>query len=122
GHVADAGAAPRVALQEGTACCWHAYLPAIGPGQRYGYRVHGPGVPEQGRRANPEKLLIGPYAKALDGDLEWGDAVFPYRMGDPDGAPSVLDSAPFVPKAVVTNPYFDWADDRHPRTAWHETV
>ncbi len=118
----DAGTESRVELQEVTAYCWHAYLPDVGPGQRYGYRVHGPWAPEEGQRCNPEKLLVDPYAKALDGDLTWGDAVFPYRMGDPDGAPSLLDSAPFVPKGVVTSPFFDWADDRHPRTPWHETV
>jgi glycogen operon protein len=109
-------------LQEVTAYCWHGYLPEIGPGHRYGFRVHGPWDPDRGLRCNPAKLLIDPYAKALDGDLEWTDAVFPYRMDDPEGAASVLDSAPHVPKAVVTSPFFDWGDDRHPHTSWHETV
>ena len=118
----DAGAERHVELVETTAHCWHAYLPEVGPGQRYGYRVHGTWAPERGLRANPAKLLVDPYATALDGSLDWGDAVFPYRFDDPDGPPSVQDSAPRVPKSVVTSPYFDWAEDRHPRTPWHETV
>ncbi|MBL8774540.1 MAG: glycogen debranching protein GlgX [Acidimicrobiales bacterium] len=116
------GTEEQVELVEVTAHCWHGYLPNVGPGQRYGYRVHGPWSPEEGKRANPAKLLVDPYATALDGELEWCDAVFPYRLDDPDGPPSDLDSAACMPKSVVTSPYFDWAEDRHPRTPWHETV
>src|SRR4051794_29426798 len=72
-----------VELREVTAYCWHAYLPGVGPGERYGFRVHGPWDPEQGLRCNPAKLLVDPYAKALDGELDWDPAVFPYRMDDP---------------------------------------
>jgi glycogen operon protein len=115
------GTETRIELREVTAYCWHCYLPGVNPGQRYGFRVHGPWDPDKGMRCNPDKLLIDPYGKALEGDFEWTDAVFPYRMDDPDAEPSNLDSAPFVPKCVVINPFFDWGDDRHPRTPWHET-
>jgi glycogen operon protein len=110
-----------VELTERDADVWHAYLPGVEPGQRYGFRVHGPFDPAQGLRCNPAKLLLDPYATAVDGELRWDEAVFGYRWDD-HGARNDLDSAPFVPKAVVTNPFFDWQDDRHPRTPYHETV
>ena len=116
------GKETRVDLDEVTALCWHGYLPGIEPGQRYGFRVHGPWRPEDGLGANPQKLLLDPYAKAVCGGLTWNDSVFAYQVGDPDGPPSDLDSRGSVPLSVVTNPYFDWGDDRHPRTPWHETV
>ncbi|MDX1657695.1 MAG: glycogen debranching protein GlgX [Nitriliruptorales bacterium] len=116
------GAESRIELPEVTGFVWHGYAPNLGPGQRYGFRVHGPYDPEQGLRCNANKLLIDPYAKAVVGDLEWNEAVFGYEFGDPHGAASSDDSAPYVPRCVVTNPYFDWGDDRHPRTPWHETV
>ena len=110
------GTETRVDLPEVTAFVHHGYLPGIQPGQRYGFRVHGPWAPEQGSRCNPEKLLIDPYAKAVDGGVEWAEAVFPYSFDDgPDGPPTDSDSGPFIPKSIVVNPYFDWADDRHPR-------
>jgi isoamylase len=118
----DDGTETRVDLSENTALCWHGYLPNIGPGQRYGFRVHGPYDPANGVRCNPNKLLLDPYATAVDGEVQWDEAVFPYRFDDPDGSRNDADSAPFMPKAVVHNPYFDWADDRHPRTPLHETV
>ncbi|MBC8068254.1 MAG: glycogen debranching protein GlgX [Deltaproteobacteria bacterium] len=116
------GGERRIAMPECAGYVWHGYLPGVGPGQRYGYRVHGPYDPTQGHRCNPSKLLLDPYAKAIAGELQWDEAVFGYRFGDPDGVRSELDSAPFVPKGIVVNPWFDWADDRHPRTSWHETV
>ncbi|MDP9005542.1 MAG: glycogen debranching protein GlgX [Actinomycetota bacterium] len=116
------GTETRVDLPEVTAFCWHGYLPNMGPGQRYGYRVHGPRVLERGQRCNPAKLLLDPYAKAIDDNTHWDEAVFGYRFGNPDGDANELDSAPFVGKSVIINPYFDWANDRHPRTPWHETV
>ncbi len=116
------GAENRVELTEVTAFCWHAYLPEVGPGQRYGYRVHGPWAPDEGHRCNPAKLLLDPYAKAVEGEVVWAESVFPYRFDDPEGAPNDADSAPFVPKAVVTSPYFDWGNDRPPGTPWHETI
>ncbi len=117
------GTETRVDLPEVTAFVHHGYLPGIQPGQRYGFRVHGPWAPEQGSRCNPEKLLIDPYAKAVEGGVDWAEAVFPYAFDDgPDGPPTRSDSGPFIPKSIVVNPYFDWADDRHPRHPWHETV
>ncbi|MDQ4131195.1 MAG: glycogen debranching enzyme, partial [Actinomycetota bacterium] len=81
----DSGEETRVDLAEVTAFCWHGHLPAIGPGQRYGFRVHGPYDPASGHRCNPNKLLLDPYAKAVAGDIQWDEAVFPYHFGDPDG-------------------------------------
>ncbi len=111
-----------VELPESTGFCWHAYLPDVGPGHRYGYRVHAPWEPSAGHRGNPAKLLLDPYGKAFEGEVTWDEAVFPYHFGDPDGRPNTDDSAPFVPKSVVLSPWFDWGDDRPPHTPWHETV
>jgi isoamylase len=118
----DDGTETRVELPEVSGHVWHGYAPTIGPGQRYGYRVHGPYVPERGLRCNPHKLLIDPYAKAIDGELTWGQPVFGYDFGDPDGPPNTDDSADSVPRCVVASPWFEWGDDRHPRTPMHETV
>ncbi len=112
-----------VLLPERTGFCWHGYLPDVGPGQRYGYRVHGPWNPAQGHRCNPAKLLLDPYAQAIEGLVQWNPAVFPYSVGgDPFGEPDQADSAPFVPRSVVSQPFFEWEDDRPPRIPWHETV
>ena len=91
------------------------------PGQRYGYRVHGPYAPAEGHRCNPAKLLLDPYGKAVDGDVTWNEAVFGYRFNDP-ASPNTTDSAPYMPVNVVINPFFDWGDDRPLRTPYHETV
>jgi glycogen operon protein len=104
----------KTELPEVTAFCWHGYLPNVGPGQRYGFRVHGPWAPERGHRCNPAKLLLCPYAKAIEGEVQWNEAVFPYRFNDPEGASNDDDSAAFMPKCVVTNPFFDWGNDRRP--------
>jgi len=112
----------RIDLPESTALCWHGYLPQVGPGQRYGYRVHGPWAPEEGHRCHPSKLLIDPYAKAIDGDIRWNEAVFGYRFDDPDGPVNDADSAAYVPKSVVINPFFDWSNDKKPDIGWHKTV
>jgi glycogen operon protein len=117
----DEGNETRHELPEVTALCWHGYLPNVGPGQRYGFRVHGPYNPAEGLRCNPNKLLLDPYAKAVEGEVQWDQAVFPYTFGKPDSR-NDADSAPFVPKGVVHSPWFDWAHDRHPRTPLHETV
>jgi isoamylase len=117
----DDGEEERITLVEVDGFVHHGYLPNVEPGQRYGYRVHGPYDPAQGLRCNPNKLLIDPYAKALDGPVRWDEAVFGYPFGDPD-ARSDTDSAPFVPKSVVVNPFFDWGTDRSPRIPYHETV
>jgi isoamylase len=116
------GQETRVDLPETTALCWHGYLPNVVPGQRYGYRVHGPWNPDAGQRCNPAKLLLDPYAKAIDGEVRWDEAVFPYHFADPETSRNDLDSAPFMPKCVVTNPYFDWGNDRPPRIPMHESV
>jgi glycogen operon protein len=118
----DDGVEECVPLTEVTALCWHGYLPNVGPGQRYGFRVHGPYDPAAGHRCNPAKLLLDPYAKAVEGEVNWDPAVFGYPLGSDDLAADERDSGPFVPKAVVTNPFFDWGVDRPPCTPWHETV
>jgi isoamylase len=116
------GTQTAVDLPEVTALCWHAYLPGVKPGQRYGYRVHGPWDPDQGQRCNPAKLLLDPYAKAIDGEWKWNEAMFPYRFDDPENSKSDSDSAPFVPKSVVVDATFDWEGDRPPRMPWHKTI
>ncbi|MBV8546004.1 MAG: glycogen debranching protein GlgX, partial [Acidobacteria bacterium] len=117
----DDGNQSCVDLPEMTGFIWHGYVPNVGPGQRYGFRVHGPWEPEAGHRCNPAKLLLDPYGKAVEGKVQWDEAVFGHFFDDPD-ARNDADSAPFMPKSVVTNPYFDWAADRYPRTPWHETI
>lgn len=115
------GSESRLRLPEVDGFVHHCYLPGIGPGQQYGYRVHGPYDPARGLRCNPAKLLLDPYAKAVSGGLRWAEAVFGYQFADRD-AQNDLDSAPFVPRGVVINPFFDWGDDLAPRTPYHETV
>ena len=112
----------RIDLPEVTGYCWHGYLPSIEPGQRYGYRVQGPWDPSKGHRCNPAKLLLDPYAKAMDGQLQWNEAVFPYLFNDGSEARSDSDSAPFMPKCVVHQPHFDWSGDRRLQLPWHETI
>jgi isoamylase len=115
------GREERVTLEEVDAFCWHVYLPAVPPGQRYGYRVHGPWAPERGQRCNPAKLLIDPYAKAIEGQVRWDQACFPYNFGD-ENSRNDDDSAPFVPRSVVHNPYFDWGNDRPPEVSRADSV
>nr|BFE81451.1 hypothetical protein GCM10020093_040520 [Planobispora longispora] len=107
------GREERIDLPEVDGFVWHGYLPGVMPGQRYGYRVYGPYDPSHGHRCNPAKLLLDPYAKAIDGDLVWDESLFSYRFTDP-GARNRGDSAPFMPKNVVINPFFDWGADRAP--------
>ena len=116
------GVETRLDLPEQTAYCWHGYHPRLAPGQRYGFRVHGPWAPHDGHRCLPSKLLLDPYARAIEGRVQWNEAVFGYSFGDPDGPPNTMDSAPFVPKSVVCQRFFDWGDDRPPRIPWNETV
>ncbi|MBM2620277.1 glycogen debranching protein GlgX [Actinoplanes sp. LDG1-06] len=117
----DDGTETRIDLPEREAMVWHGYLPRIVPGQRYGYRVHGPYDPANGLRCNPSKLLLDPYAKAIDGHYEWNESLFSYRFGDP-GSFNDDDSAPYAMKSVVINPYFDWANDRPLHIPFHQTV
>ena len=111
----------RVRLFEQDAFVWHCYLPKVGPGQRYGYRIHGPYDPANGQRFNPSKLLIDPYAKSIEGNIKWGQSVFSYNFGDPDSH-NDEDSAADMPKGVVINPFFDWTGDRHPRVPYADSL
>jgi isoamylase len=125
----DGDAEERIDLHNHTAHNWHAYLPGVGPGQRYGYRVDGPYEPERGLRFNPVKLLIDPYAKAIEGPIDFGAAnVLPY-VPDPEGARDDADlerddedDARAIPKCVVVDERFDWEGDRPPQRPWSETV
>ncbi|WP_285683471.1 glycogen debranching protein GlgX [Actinoplanes sp. NBRC 103695] len=117
----DDGKETRVDLPEREALVWHGYLPRIEPGQRYGYRVHGPYDPAAGLRCDPGKLLLDPYAKAMDGHIEWNQALFSYRFGEPDTFHEG-DSAPYSMRSVVVSPFFDWANDRPLRIPMHQTV
>jgi glycogen operon protein len=114
------GTETRVRLPEVDGFVWHGYLPGVGPGQRYGLRVHGPYDPRAGMRCNPHKLLLDPYAKAIDGDIDWDDSLFGYQLSSPEKM-SRTDSAPHMPKCIVANPYFEWGDDRSPKRPYHET-
>lgn len=111
----------RVELREVDAFVHHLYLPDIGPGQRYGFRVHGPFHPARGQRCNSHKLLLDPYAKAIEGRIEWDESLFPYRFDAPHRRNNA-DSAPATMKSVVINPYFDWGNDHPPQVPYHETV
>lgn len=110
----------RVELIDVDAYIWHAYLPQVQPGQRYGFRVHGPNDPKRGLRCNPNKLLLDPYAKAVDGELKWDQSLFGYEFDKPEKR-NDADSAKSMMLGVVTNPFFDWTGDRHPRTPYAST-
>jgi isoamylase len=121
----------RINLDEVDGYVWHAYLPGVGPGQRYGFRVHGPFEPAAGHRCDPSKLLLDPYGKAFHGDFDFCPALFSYDMdfvnsegAEPGetGTPPMIDSLGHTMTSVVINPFFDWAFDRAPRTPYHETV
>lgn len=115
------GAEIRHALPQRTACNWHGFLPGVGPGERYGYRVHGPYAPERGLRFNPAKLLIDPYAKAVEGGVAWDEArLLPYAPDSDE--PDDEDDAEAIPKSIVVDPSFDWEGDGLLRTPWPETV
>jgi isoamylase len=114
----------RIELPEYTDEIWHGYVRDARPGTIYGYRVHGPYAPQLGHRFNANKLLLDPYARAHVGTLRWGDELYGYRRGHPDGDLSfdVRDSAPFVPKCRVVDPAFTWGADRPPRVPWERTI
>jgi isoamylase len=114
----------RINMPDHTDQVWHAYLPDLRPGQLYGYRVYGPYQPDNGHRFNASKLLIDPYAKAIAGNIQWDDSLFGYDVSHPekDKSKDERDSASYVPKCVVTDPAFDWQDDRHPATPWRKTL
>ena len=121
----EGGAEDRVRLEEVDAFVHHAYLPGVSPGQRYGFRVYGPYNPAAGHRCNPAKLLLDPYARAIEGEVTWNEALFSYRFGK-SGSRNTADSAPYTMRSVVVNPYFDWdggaGNERRPRTPYHESV
>ncbi len=114
----------RIELTEVSNFVWHGYVPGVAPGQRYGFRVHGPYAPNEGHRFNPNKLVIDPYAKALDGEVGNGAELFGYSWDDPeeDLSFSELDNAHLMPKCVVVDQSFDWGDDQPLKTPWHETI
>ena len=114
----------RIRVTEKTDLIWHVFAEGLQPGQLYGYRVEGPYEPENGHRFNPNKLLLDPYAKAISGTVEWDDSLFGYQVGNEneDLSFSETDSAPFMPKAVVVDPHFNWEDDCSPSLAYHNTV
>lgn len=120
----DAEESTRIRIKERTHQVWHVYIPDIGPGQLYGYRVYGAYEPSNGLRFNPHKLLIDPYAKAINGTLQWNDALFGYEVGNPDGdlSFSEIDSAPFIPKCVVIDTSFDWEGDAPLRIPMHKSI
>ena len=118
----ESGAQHCVNLPETTAFCWHGYVPGIRPGQRYGYRIHGPWNPAEGHRCNPSKLLLDPYARAVSGSIQWGSAVLPYKIGSEGRDASHEDSAPAMPRSIVVDPRFDWKGDAPIRRPLHETV
>ncbi|GAA1748793.1 glycogen debranching protein GlgX [Kocuria aegyptia] len=115
------GTETRIEVTAQDSYVWHCYLPTVQPGQRYGYRVHGPWNPAAGQRCNPAKLLLDPYAKAVSGQIDWDQALFSYDFGDEDSF-NDEDSAPHMMMGVVINPYFNWEGDRTPRTPYHKSV
>ncbi len=117
----DRGRETRYTLPDETAQIHHGYLLGVGPGQRYGFRVHGPWRPAEGLRCNPDKLLLDPYGKAVDGVVRWQRSVFSHQAND-DLRMSRADSGAAMPKSVVISPFFDWGNDRPPGTPWYQTV
>ncbi len=118
----DSGHEQRVTLPEVTGHTWHGYLPDVFPGQRYGFRVHGPFAPAHGHLCNPNKLLVDPYAKAVDGQVRWHDSLHDFDAHTGTERQYKKDTAPYVPKSIVVNPYFDWKDERFPRVPWQDTI
>jgi len=114
----------RIRIEECTDHVWHVYLPEVRPGQHYGYRIHGPYDPEAGHRFNPAKLLLDPYAKAIAGSIDWSEALYGYKMGDPqaDLSRNDEDNAGHMPKCVVIDQAFTWGGDQLLRTPWDRTV
>jgi glycogen operon protein len=118
----EAGGEIRVDLPEVTGYRWHGFVPGVGPGQRYGFRVHGPWSPGEGHRCNPRKLLLDPYALAIEGRVCWNPALFDPAPGSPEDVPNDVDSAPFVPRSIVLDRSFDWSGDRRPETPLEDTI
>jgi glycogen operon protein len=124
--IGERGRETRLTLPEVDGFVWHGFIPGVQPGQRYGYRVHGPYEPSRGDRCNPAKLLLDPYAKAVDGEMVGDPSLFGYNLDDPDGGlddvPNTKDSLGKTLISVVINPFFDWGQDRSPQHEYHDTV
>jgi len=118
----ELGHETRRDLPEMTALCWHGYVPGLRAGQPYGFRVHGPWEPDSGLRCNSSKLLLDPYARCIQGRLRWHEALFAHHFVDPLHSRNDLDSARYVPRSVVTDPAFDWENEKPLRTQWDMTV
>ena len=114
----------RIEMTEQNSYVWHNYIPGLQPGQRYGYRVYGPYDPMHGLRCNPNKLLLDPYAKAIEGNIDGDERLFSYWFKSPDDTSAMndLDSAAHTMKSAVINPYFDWGNDQHPYISYHDSV
>ncbi|WP_340508679.1 glycogen debranching protein GlgX [Bifidobacterium longum] len=114
----------RIEMTEQNSYVWHNYIPGLQPGQRYGYRVYGPYDPMHGLRCNPNKLLLDPYAKAIEGNIDGDESLFSYWFKSPDDTSAMndLDSASHTMKSAVINPYFDWGNDQHPYISYHDSV
>ena len=114
----------RIEMTEQNSYVWHNYIPGLQPGQRYGYRVYGPHDPMHGLRCNPNKLLLDPYAKAIEGNIDGDESLFSYWFKSPDDTSAMndLDSAAHTMKSAVINPYFDWGNDQHPYISYHDSV
>lgn len=114
----------RIEMTEQNSYVWHNYIPGLQPGQRYGYRVYGPYDPVHGLRCNPNKLLLDPYAKAIEGNIDGDESLFSYWFKSPDDTSAMndLDSAAHTMKSAVINPYFDWGNDQHPNISYHDSV
>jgi isoamylase len=119
----EEGKETRIGMDERDRYNWHVYLTGVGPGQQYGYRVHGPWDPARGLRCCPNKLLLDPNCKAVSGTIQWSDALFPYRMDKPDAAAcSSSDDAGLMMKSVIVNPYFNWSNEHRPHTPLEDTI
>jgi isoamylase len=114
----------KIKIDEVTHHIWHVYVPGLKPGQLYGFRAYGPYEPQNGHRFNGNKLLLDPYAKAINGTVKWDNTVFGYQIGsdEEDLSFNDADSAAVMPKAIVINPEFDWQGDKHPDIPYHNTV
>jgi len=112
----------RIDLEEVDVFVWHAYLPTVAPGQRYGFRVYGPWDPSRGLRCDSSKLLLDPYGKSFEGSFDFSQALYSYDLNHPDGAPPRVDSLGHTMVSVVINPFFDWGSDHAPRTPYHQTI
>ena len=114
----------RIEMTEQNSYVWHDYIPGLQPGQRYGYRVYGPYDPVHGLRCNPNKLLLDPYTKAIEGNIDGDESLFSYWFKSPDDTSAMndLDSAAHTMKSAVINPYFDWGNDQHPYISYHDSV